>query len=58
MKNHNGFIMCCNCRNKVKREGLSKGQYYCPYAPIKDGKVYDTTDASECVANNIYEPFR
>ena len=40
MKNNNGFIMCCNCRNKVKREGLSKGQYYCPYAPTKDGKVY------------------
>lgn len=52
MNNKEGyFVRCIDCSRKEKREGLSKGEYYCSFATaiFPDGIVTDDVDATKCV---------
>lgn len=56
--NFDGLITCAACSNKsligIDSDGTKK--YYCSIVDgfVKNGIVYDTTDASTCVKNALY----
>lgn len=53
-----GLIMCATCNNKsfisVDNDGTRK--YYCSIVDgiVRNGIVYDTTDASDCINEGVY----
>ena len=49
---------CGNCSRKTKKEGLSKGEYYCDVltdTPTKGNVTFDT-DGTHCVESGGYKP--
>ncbi len=51
---------CGNCSRKIKKEGLSKDEYYCDVfidTPMK-GVVTSDTDGTHCVELGVYEPIQ
>jgi Ethanolamine utilization protein EutJ (predicted chaperonin) len=54
-----GFILCSQCVNKIYHDTDEKGRkrYYCSKVDgiVRDGLVFDTTDASACVKRGIFK---
>lgn len=51
---------CGNCSRKIKKEGLSKDEYYCDVfidTPMK-GIVTSDTDGTCCVELGVYKPIQ
>ena len=49
---------CGNCSRKIKKEGMSKDEYYCDVlidTPMK-GVVTIDTDGTRCVELGVYKP--
>lgn len=53
-----GFQMCAGCSNKqiIGYENDGHKKYHCSFVDgvVKDGIVYDDTDASACVRDLLY----
>ena len=55
---NDGFITCAACSNKsligIDTDGTNK--YYCSIVGkiVRNGIVYDTTDASACIKNGLF----
>ena len=54
----NKLITCASCLNKVSKDNLNKGDFYCSLVKdvIPDGIVNYTTDASECIKKRLFKP--
>lgn len=56
----NGLIFCAECGNKhfVGIDDEGRIMYYCKPIDgvVKDGIVYNTTDASACLELDLYKP--
>ena len=54
-----GFVVCAECINKIYYDTEKSGRksYYCAKVDgiIRDGLVFDTTDASACVKWGIFK---
>lgn len=54
-----GFILCSQCVNKIYHDTDEKGRkrYYCSKVDgiIRNGLVFNTTDASACVKWRIFK---
>ncbi|MBR4198985.1 MAG: hypothetical protein IKQ94_09455 [Bacteroidales bacterium] len=50
------FPYCANCLRKIKKEGLSYGEYYCAIVAhtAMNGVVTSDTDGTECVKKGLY----
>ena len=53
-----GFVVCAECINKTfyDIDGQGRRRYYCPKVDgiIRNGLVFDSTDASACVKWKIF----
>lgn len=50
MNNH-GLVLCASCRNKQKRDGLKKEEYYCSVVDgiVPNGIITSDTEALTCI---------
>lgn len=56
---NNGLRMCVDCTNKqfVCVDAYGRKKYYCPLVDgiVRNGIVYDSTDASACIKWGIFK---
>jgi hypothetical protein len=57
--NNNGFKMCADCTNKrfIDIDAQGRNRYYCPSIDgiIRNGIVYDTTNATACIKWGLFK---
>lgn len=46
-----GLVLCASCRNKQKRDGLKKEEYYCSVVDgiVPNGIITSDTEALTCI---------
>lgn len=55
-----GLVLCASCRNKQKRDGLKKEEYYCSVVDgiVPNGIITSSTEALTCIDKGLFNDIK